>query len=44
MNKQLDRWIEEKLQSTANPKKIKTPGLEKGKKSHKKKGKFKKTF
>lgn len=51
MNKQLDRWIEEKLQKSANPKKIKTPGFKKGKKSfkktknfhqsqHKSKGKF----
>jgi ribonuclease J len=28
MNKQLDRWIEEKLQHTANPQKIKTPTLQ----------------
>jgi ribonuclease J len=35
MNKQLDRWIEEKLQQTANPKKIKTPGIKKGGKSQK---------
>ncbi len=35
MNKQLDRWIEEKLQQTANPKKIKTPGFKKGGKSQK---------
>jgi len=41
MNKQLDRWIEEKLQKSTNPKKIKTPGLKKGKNSKKpfKKGK-----
>lgn len=36
MNKQLDRWIDEKLQHTANPQKIKTPGFNKGKKSFRK--------
>lgn len=33
MNDTLDRWIEEKLQDSASPKKIKTPSLEKEKSS-----------
>jgi ribonuclease J len=44
MNNSLDRWIEEKLQDTASPKKIKTPSLEKENKVYQKKKRPKHTF
>lgn len=34
MNKKLDRWIEEKLQKSANPQKVEMPSLKKGKKPY----------